>query len=115
MTMTMTSKMKTAAVVVAMTLASVMAGCSAEEAEPEAVASNEEALAVGAGGGASKTKGDLEADGYTCSSLAGTTVTLCWKNGSPGYTCNDRGTCIPNAKRSPGGIIAPVPTAVLAR
>jgi len=70
------------------------------------------------GGTGGKSKADLLADGYTCTTLSGTTVTLCWKNGSPGYTCNDRGTCTQNAKpvappivtlppRSPGVVLAP--------
>ncbi|HKU44225.1 MAG TPA: hypothetical protein VJR89_38965 [Polyangiales bacterium] len=49
-----------------------------------------------------KSKSDLENDGYTCRALEGTTLTLCWKNGSPGYSCDPEGRCIQNARTSPG-------------
>jgi hypothetical protein len=114
----MKTMMKTVTVVVATALASMIAACSADEVgdEPEAdpaVASTQQAVMSSSGGTGTKTIGDLKADGYTCSEPIGT-LTLCWKNGSPGYSCNEKGVCIQNARRAPGRIIvAPMPTAVL--
>jgi hypothetical protein len=106
-----TMMMKVAAVL-ATALATMMVGCSADEVgsdsepEQEVVASTEQAQIKG-GGGTTKTKAGLEADGYTCTALSGTTVTLCWKNGSPGYTCNDRGTCTQSLTRNPIPVYEP--------
>jgi hypothetical protein len=107
-------------------LAATTVACSAaqdgsdalDESQAENLGSTEQALINNGGGTRGKSKADLLADGYTCTTLSGTTVTLCWKNGSPGYTCNDRGTCTQNAKpvappiitlppRSPGVVLAP--------
>jgi hypothetical protein len=54
------------------------------------------------GGGSTKSKSDLENDGYTCRALEGTTLTLCWKTGSPGYSCDPQGRCIQDARTTPG-------------
>lgn len=115
---------KMAAVMLATTLAMMLGGCSVAggegeaEAEPENVASTEQAVINDGTGPATKTKSGLLADGYTCTTMEGTTVTLCWKNGSPGYTCNDRGTCTQNLVKGPirpgpylpiggGGVLSP--------
>lgn len=73
----------------------------------EPAAESADALQIGTTG-SSKTKADLLADGYTCTTMEGTIVTLCWKNGSPGYV-HDRGTCTQNLTKSPTTYVAPAP------
>ncbi len=106
-----TMKMKVA---MGFVLAAIATGCAVEGEAPEASETSEDALRIGETS-STKTKSDLLADGYTCTTMEGTTVTLCWKNGSPGYTCNDRGTCTQNFTRSPSPyVVAPAPTLVVA-
>ena len=99
----------------AVMVASLVVACSveAETPEDEAVESTEQALKNN-GTSQIKTKKSLEADGYTCSSLEGTTVTLCWKNGSPTYSCDESGRCIQHMTQPPPPrpIPWPVPTVV---
>lgn len=96
-------------IVAGMMMAALAAGCAAGGSEPEPSETSEDALRIGETS-TTKTKSDLLADGYTCTTMEGTTVTLCWKNGSPGYTCNDRGTCTQNLTKSSGWYVAPAPT-----
>ena len=101
-------------------IAMTMAACAADstdDVETNVAPAPMTASTFNNGGGTTKTKSDLEADGYTCSHLEGTTVTLCWKNGSGSYSCDDRGVCIPDARTAPPIKrlpIAPIATAVLA-
>ncbi len=110
--MMLVSRMTTwaAALAVLSASASALVGCAAtaDDSEEQA-ASSEEALRIGAGF-KGKTKGDLEADGYTCKLLEGTTLTLCWKNGSPSYSCDAQGRCTQNLVRSTGTFVAPAPS-----
>lgn len=95
-------------------LAAIATGCAVEGEGPEASETSEDALRIGPTS-STKTKSELLADGYTCATLEGTTVTLCWKNGSPGYTCNDRGTCTQDLRKGTNPyIVAPAPTLVVA-
>ncbi|HKP56308.1 MAG TPA: hypothetical protein VJV78_06300 [Polyangiales bacterium] len=61
------------------------------------------------GTGDTKSKSDLENDGYTCRALEGTTLTLCWKNGSPGYSCDPQGRCIQDARTAPDSPFGTLP------
>ena len=61
------------------------------------------------GTGDTKSKSDLENDGYTCRALEGTTLTLCWKNGSPGYSCDPQGRCIQDARTAPDSPFGQLP------
>lgn len=61
------------------------------------------------GTGDTKSKSDLENDGYTCRALEGTTLTLCWKNGSPGYSCDPEGRCIQDARTAPDSPVGKLP------
>jgi len=111
----------------AMSSLAVVAGCGvstdSDNVEDEAVGDVQSALQNN-GGGTTKTKGELEADGWTCKLLDGTSLTFCTKPGTPGsWSCNDRGTCTQNKTTPPpvkppifsssgvviGGTLAPAP------
>lgn len=119
---------KTLLAAVAVTSLALVVGCGVST-DPE---STDDGAAVGEvqsalqnnGGGTTKTKGDLEADGWTCKLLEGTSLTFCTKPGTPGsWSCNDRGTCTQNKTTPPpvkppifsssgvviGGTLAPTP------
>lgn len=112
---------------VAMSSLAVVAGCGvstdSDHDDDEAVGDVSSALQNN-GGGTTKTKGELEADGWTCKLLEGTSLTFCTKPGTPGsWSCNDRGTCTQNKTTPPpvkppifsssgvvfGGTLAPAP------
>jgi hypothetical protein len=94
--------------------------CSAEvdgeesEVLPTAQTSEVEPTAIKNGTSGTTTKSALEADGYTCKALEGTTLTLCWK-GSSTYSCNDLGKCIETRTTPPPRppiVVPPIATAV---
>jgi hypothetical protein len=79
----------------ATTLAMALLACAAPAADDGAgddVESSTDGLRVSNTGGVKK-KGDLEADGYTCTTWPGTTVTECTKFGHDTYTCDPAGRC----------------------
>jgi len=94
-------------------MASWMMACSVDAEGPELLGSTDQAL-LNKGTGGTSTKDNLEANGYTCSALEETSLTLCWKNGSPSYSCDPQGRCIQNLTRPPitGPIVGPTPTVV---
>jgi hypothetical protein len=101
----------------------IMAGCSAEieaessDAVPAIEVSEVTPSAKKGGGGLGTTKkDDLLKDGYTCSELEGTTLTLCWK-GSTTYSCDSNGNCIqmhtqPQPPVTRPIVVAPIATVV---
>ena len=103
----------------ATTLASMMIACAAPSGDgdtDETAESSSDALRVGGTGGSVKSKGELEADGYKCTTWPGTTVTECTKFGHDTYTCDSAGRCTVLRVISPTYpiIVSPVPTLILA-
>lgn len=88
---------------IATTSLALAAGCgvSTEPEAAEEVGEAESALQNN-GGFTTKTKSELEADGWTCKLLEGTSITFCTKPGESGsWSCNDRGTCTQNKTTLP--------------
>lgn len=93
-------------------------GVAVDEDQPapdvEAAETTPSAIKQGGTGG-TKTKQDLINDGYTCSELEGTTLTLCWK-GSSTYSCDQRGNCIETRTQPPPPkgpiVVGPLPTVI---
>lgn len=103
-------------------LSLTLAACAADgtdDVETTVAPSPMTASTFNTGGGTGTTKqSDLEANGYTCSHLDGTTLTLCWKNGGGSYTCDANGNCIASLTTTPTKTyypLAPISTAVLAK
>ncbi len=74
-------------------LTTALAGCAASPEEDDPAEAQSEALRIAPGGSGVKSKGDLEGDGYKCTTWPGTTVTECTKFGAPTYTCDSAGRC----------------------
>lgn len=90
---------------------STLAGCSAEaeEAETPSVDTTTDELRIGQGA-SFKKQSDLEADGWTCRQLEGTTMTFCTKPGTPGsWSCDSRGNCTSNLSTPPPRSIIAAP------
>jgi len=104
----MTFVTKMAALVTLSMLAAV--GCAAEPPAEEA-ANEVETVTQALDQGTSvafKSKSDLENDGYTCTTTL--TWTLCYRNGSPSYSCDPQGRCTTNRSAPPPtGPIKPRP------
>jgi hypothetical protein len=87
---------------VATTTLALAAGCGVST-EPETAGNDgsdvgeAQSALINTGGFTTKTKGELEAEGWTCKILDGTSMTFCTKPGESGsWSCNDRGTCTQN-------------------
>ncbi|MBS2013001.1 MAG: hypothetical protein JST00_08950 [Deltaproteobacteria bacterium] len=92
---------------IATTSLALAAGCGAStESEGPTddgaeIGESASALQIGTGF-TTKTQSELEADGWTCKLLSGTTITFCTKPGTSGsWSCNDRGTCTQNKTAPP--------------
>ena len=92
---------------VAVSSLAVVAGCGvstdSESANDEAPEVGEVQSAMDNGTGFTiMMKSELEADGWTCTLLSGTSLTFCTKPGESGsWSCNDRGTCTQNKTTPP--------------
>lgn len=104
----------------AMAVFGVLVGCAAEGTEPEGETATEntgtatQAMPIGPSV-TFKKKSDLEADGWTCKALEGTSMTFCTEPGTSGsYSCDSNGNCISNMTTPPKTGPKPIPTTVSA-